>query len=70
MDTEELVKELARVRRRLKLTQRQAAERMGSHVSFVQRIEGNKGDRQISHLFRYAEALGVQIGFYVIHEPN
>ena len=65
MNTEELVKELVAARHRREMTQKELAERMGCHVTFVQRIEGNKGDRQVSQLFRYAEALGVKIGFYI-----
>jgi transcriptional regulator with XRE-family HTH domain len=65
MTTEDAIKELVKARRRVRLTQQDVANRMGCHVTFVQRIEANKGDRQISQLFRYAEAVGCTLGFYV-----
>jgi hypothetical protein len=34
---------------------------MGCHQNFVQRIESNTGDRQVSQFFRYAAALGVHL---------
>lgn len=48
-------------RTRQGLTQKQVAERMGVHVTFVQKIEGNVGDRQASQFDRYAAALGIKL---------
>lgn len=68
MNTEELVAALVKLRKERGLTQREVAERMGCHITFVQRIEANKGDRQVSQLFRYAEeGLGQEIGFFIHH---
>jgi ribosome-binding protein aMBF1 (putative translation factor) len=53
---------------RLGLTQKDVAERMGVHVTFVQKIEGNVGDRQASAFDRYATALGIKLEVSLKHE--
>jgi transcriptional regulator with XRE-family HTH domain len=66
MDTKELAHALREARERRGMTQKEAALKMGCHQNFIQRIESNVGDRQSSQMFRYAEALGVQIGWYIL----
>lgn len=65
MNPQDIARELTKARKMMGVSQKEAAERMGCHVSFIQRIEKGEGDRQISQLFRYADAIGVTLGFYI-----
>lgn len=58
---EQIVEALTAERRRQGLLQRDVAERMGCHPSFVQLFEYKKRDLRVSTVERYAEALGVRL---------
>lgn len=62
MLAEQIIKLLIAERQRQGLSQREVADRIGCHVTFVQRIESNQGDRQVSGFDRYAAALGISLG--------
>lgn len=47
-------------RRKLKMTQREVAERIGSEQSYIARVERGKADIQLSSFFRIAAVLGIQ----------
>lgn len=67
MLSQQLVDVLRAERERLGLTQKDVAERMGRHESFVQIIEYNKRDPRVSTLQRYADALDVGLEVRLIH---
>lgn len=47
-------------RRKLKLTQRQVAEKVGREQTYIARVERGKADVQLSNYLRIAEVLGLQ----------
>jgi transcriptional regulator with XRE-family HTH domain len=53
---------LRKARKRLRLTQKQVAERSGVHATEVSRIEGGKRDPQVSTLERLAAAVEMKPG--------
>jgi transcriptional regulator with XRE-family HTH domain len=55
----DLVTELSATRRRLGLSQREVAARMGTSQPAVARLESGESDARISTIERYASALGV-----------
>lgn len=61
MLSQQLVDALKAERERLGLTQKDVADRMDRHESFVQIIEYNKRDPRMSTLQRYADALGCSV---------
>lgn len=69
---EALIQELIDLRHEAGLTQRQVAEKMGVHLTMVQRIENRKTDeRTLGTLFKYAEAVGarVDLNAYALEQP-
>lgn len=69
---EALIQELIDLRHEAGLTQRQVAEKMGVHLTMVQRIENKKTDeRTLGTLFKYAEAVGARINLeaYALEQP-
>lgn len=69
---EALIQELIDLRHKAGLTQRQVAEKMGVHLTMVQRIENRKTDeRTLGTLFKYAEAVGarVDLNAYALEQP-
>ena len=55
----DLVEELIKARKAVKMTQKQVAERMGTSQSQITRLESGKGT--ISSLRRYAKATGRKV---------
>lgn len=47
-------------RRKLKLTQRQVAEKVGREQTYIARVERGKADVQLSNYLRIAAVLGLQ----------
>ena len=48
------------------LTQEQLAERMGTKITYISRLENGKSDIQLSTLFRIFEGLGRKISFTIV----
>jgi transcriptional regulator with XRE-family HTH domain len=68
MLTQQLGEALKAERERQGLTQKDVAERMGKHTSFVQAIEYHSRDFRVSSYERYAEALDfVSLEVSVLH---
>ena len=63
MLTQQLVEALTTERKRLGLTQKQVAERMGAHPHFVQIFEYQKREPKLTTIERYAKALDVTLEF-------
>jgi transcriptional regulator with XRE-family HTH domain len=61
MLTQQIVEALTAERKRRGLLQRDVAERMGCHTTFVQVFEYIKRDPRLSTVERYAAALGVEL---------
>jgi len=59
----ELSEALVSRRLELGLSQTQVAARMGTSQSAVARLEAGEGDVRLSTLERYAEAVGLEIGW-------
>lgn len=69
---ETLINDLITLRKKAGLTQRQVAEKMGVHLTMVQRVENRKTDeRTLGTLFKYADAVGARIDLnaYQLEEP-
>lgn len=69
---ETLINDLISLRHKAGLTQRQVADKMGVHLTMVQRIENKKTDeRTLGTLFKYAEAVGagVDLSAYQLEQP-
>lgn len=60
---EELIDRLAEHRRHLGLSQTEVAARMGTSQSAVARLERGDADVRLSTLERYADALGLRLGW-------
>jgi transcriptional regulator with XRE-family HTH domain len=56
-----LLAQLIKVRKDLKLTQKQVAERMGTTQSAISELEGGASDPQFSTLQRYARAVTAKL---------
>lgn len=65
--SQRIVEALVSERKAQGVTQREMAERMGCGVTFIQKLEYDVGDRQISGFERYAKALGVDLEINIRH---
>lgn len=64
---EVLVNELVKLRQDAGLTQREVAERMGVHLTMVQRIENRKKDeRTLGTLIKYADAINAELDLHAV----
>lgn len=66
MFPEQIIEALTEKRKGLGLTQKDVAERMGCHTSFVQVFEYHNRDPRLSTVERYAAALGVEVSVTLV----